>query len=580
MMKMLKALGNLYVAVALLAVLGLVLIVSTSVESAYGTPFAQRLFYQAGWFDVLLALFFVNILAATLTRWPFKKHHTGFVVTHIGILMVLVGSLLTRLFAVDGQLALAEKEAGDSLVLGQHQIVLHRHDSGSGWTRALAPNSIEARRGVPLPDPGLTFHVEEIIEDAIETTVIKEGSPDVQPNRAVKLKLSSARAGLEETVILSQTHPFEMDPSRASLGPATIELKEKKDIELPAVKSPSVHIHRAAGGHMTLDLGRLPKTPIALEGSDLTVRRIEYFPDARVENNKLISLSDAPHNPAVELEIADASGRVEKHTRFALFPDFESMHGRERKDSFGITVELLLPEHAHPRSPRGASMTLYAGKEDLSFESANMAGKKTEGVIEVGKVYEAGWMDFKFSVAERFERAVFEPRVHRAEGGERGELAVKVSVRKGREIVASDWLTARRPFAYGDVQAPVVALLEAKKKKLPFRVTLEDFRKVDYPGTSNAASYESDVTLEDPAEGLTIKKTISMNKPLDHKGYRIFQSSYSQDPSGGEFSIFTVAKNPGISLIYSGSVILFAGVIIIFYVSPLSSFSQLKGKRK
>ena len=76
--------------------------------------------------------------------------------------------------------------------------------------------------------------------------------------------------------------------------------------------------------------------------------------------------------------------------------------------------------------------------------------------------------------------------------------------------------------------------------------------------------------LNDPLNGTTIERTIKMNQPLDYGGFRIFQSSYIQDPSLGEASVFTVAKNPGITLIYMGSVILFIGVALLFYIKPFS----------
>ena len=117
-------------------------------------------------------------------------------------------------------------------------------------------------------------------------------------------------------------------------------------------------------------------------------------------------------------------------------------------------------------------------------------------------------------------------------------------------------------------------VLQVKSLPLPFKLSLREFRKVDYPGTTNASSYESDVTLEDPKEGLSIKRTISMNHPLDYKGYRIFQSSFNQDPILGNTSIFTVAKNPGIQLIYSGAIVMFLGIFLIFYVQPLSSLNN------
>jgi cytochrome c biogenesis protein ResB len=125
----------------------------------------------------------------------------------------------------------------------------------------------------------------------------------------------------------------------------------------------------------------------------------------------------------------------------------------------------------------------------------------------------------------------------------------------------------------GDIRLALVQ----RHQSLPFSLVLKDFRKIDYPGTSNPASYESDVLLEDQKDKIKIEKTISMNKPLDYKGYRIFQSSYIQDPNYGEASIFTVAKNPGIPFIYWSSCIIFFGAFFQFFLKPNTN-GKKKGK--
>ncbi len=244
-------------------------------------------------------------------------------------------------------------------------------------------------------------------------------------------------------------------------------------------------------------------------------------------------------------------------------------------------MEILIPEETPAPGMNMASMTIYGEDGRWSFESKNRSGAVTTSALEPGKTYGAGWMDFKIKPLGFYERARFERRVKPAGGAQKGDLAVKVSVRENGNVVASDWLTSDRPFQWDGGGSPITAVLQQKHSTLPFKLTLNDFRKVDYPGTNSAASYESDVTLVDDKDGISMKKTISMNKPLDYKGFRIFQSSFAQDPSGAETSIFTVAKSPGVFLIYSGSIILFAGVIIIFYITPLSSFSPArKGARK
>jgi cytochrome c biogenesis protein ResB len=82
--------------------------VATFYESSTSTEAAQRLIYKSAWFDFLIFFLGVNVLCAALSRLPWKKRQFGFVITHLGIIIILVGSLITRKFGVEGQLALLE----------------------------------------------------------------------------------------------------------------------------------------------------------------------------------------------------------------------------------------------------------------------------------------------------------------------------------------------------------------------------------------------------------------------------------------------------------------------------------------
>ncbi|HLE84111.1 MAG TPA: cytochrome C assembly protein, partial [Thermoanaerobaculia bacterium] len=105
-----KLLASLKVTVGLLVFLLFALAAGTVVESARGAEAAGRLVYYAAWFRVLLVLFGVNTLCAILLRWPPTRHRIGFLVTHAGMLVILVGALVTDRFKVEGSLALWEGE--------------------------------------------------------------------------------------------------------------------------------------------------------------------------------------------------------------------------------------------------------------------------------------------------------------------------------------------------------------------------------------------------------------------------------------------------------------------------------------
>ncbi len=96
----------------LLFLLAVLLAAGTIVESRYSTWAAKHFVYSTWWFAAFLLLLGVNVLCSALSRYPWKKHQTGFVITHSGILLILLGSLVTQLMGTDGQIALSEGEAG------------------------------------------------------------------------------------------------------------------------------------------------------------------------------------------------------------------------------------------------------------------------------------------------------------------------------------------------------------------------------------------------------------------------------------------------------------------------------------
>lgn len=104
----LKFFASLKLAVTLMALLILALITATTLESVYSTETAKALVYNSPWFTLLLLLLAANVLASALIRYPWKRHQTGFVLAHLGILAILAGSWATRAFGVDARISLAE----------------------------------------------------------------------------------------------------------------------------------------------------------------------------------------------------------------------------------------------------------------------------------------------------------------------------------------------------------------------------------------------------------------------------------------------------------------------------------------
>lgn len=121
--------------------------------------------------------------------------------------------------------------------------------------------------------------------------------------------------------------------------------------------------------------------------------------------------------------------------------------------------------------------------------------------------------------------------------------------------------------------------LSRRRWKVPFSIVLDDFRKVDHPGTMMPASFESDVTKIEG--GATERINISMNRPLRHAGYTLFQSGWGPQnaaPGTPLFSTFSVVRNPADSVPLWSCYVIAAGLLIHF-VQKLVRHIQAENRR-
>lgn len=101
----------------------------------------------------------------------------------------------------------------------------------------------------------------------------------------------------------------------------------------------------------------------------------------------------------------------------------------------------------------------------------------------------------------------------------------------------------------------------SKLIKTPFSLRCNDFTLDRYPGSNNASSYESRVTVID--NGKETPHHIYMNNVMDYSGYRFFQASYFPDESG---TILSVNKDWwGTKITYVGYFFLFLGMFLTLF---------------
>ncbi len=238
-------------------------IIGTIEESKFDARVAQHKIFDAPWFTFWLVVLCVNLAAATVTRWPWKKRHTGFVITHAGIIILLIGAIIGKHWGIEGSMTLnVGGESKNQLFIAD--MALHFWDRETGqvfrtpFPIDLNPPTEDSPRYLPLPgyqssslaapfsrlgtrffgmspsEP--TFAVDRFSENLVEETrlVAAPGSG----NPGVRLRLTSAMIGGEPLEAMLVAEPA--DKSFYSLGElAQISLGETIVRAFAEMESPS-----------------------------------------------------------------------------------------------------------------------------------------------------------------------------------------------------------------------------------------------------------------------------------------------------------------------------------------------------
>jgi hypothetical protein len=197
---------------------------------------------------------------------------------------------------------------------------------------------------------------------------------------------------------------------------------------------------------------------------------------------------------------------------------------------------------------------------DLHYALSTRKGKQSSGRVAEGGAIETPWMGLRVKVGRVLRHAVRERVVARLPLPRREEdrsPAVRVRL-QGTSPSDGVWLGWSESGAVAWEGGTAQVAYGATSARLPFRVTLLDFRSDTYPGSAMAATYESRVRVDDPEAGSS-EHLISMNRPLHLRGYTFFQSSFLE----GEpmTSILSVSRSPGLPLVYLGTALVSLGAL-------------------
>ncbi len=151
------------------------------------------------------------------------------------------------------------------------------------------------------------------------------------------------------------------------------------------------------------------------------------------------------------------------------------------------------------------------------------------------------------SVEEKIKIPYFEIEVERPKNS-------KVSVQVDKN-------SPHHGMTMGNFSGPVQLVL-APGNPLPFD---NNRYIVAYENKKEPKLFQSVLSIYENNEK-KITAPIVVNSPLTYKSYKFYQSNYN--PENPDYSGILVVKDPGLTLVYLGFIMICAGIIYIFYIKP------------
>ena len=616
--------ASLKLAVVLLAVLIVAAIAGTIYESSFDAKVARAYVYGAPWFNVWLILLGANLAVSAFSRWPWRKHHVAFLITHLGIITLLTGSLIGRIWGVEGTITLFKGEPPTNrLLIDQHQLRVHdvdgivkgfnseflHHPPDANHPRALGVLASGARLSIvdyapaldeklnpkPLAQggaPALHFTISTaMMNQHLESWLLADdpqhgnfgmGLANIElkrgvaptgrgdsPNRPPSAMTSTNRNTTQEEVDLEESiFAFSKAPDeqigRVAKGGSTgakVQLMQPQDGGKGSV------VVNVGDRRSIIDVAENLGKETGIDGTPFALKIDKYWPDFRIENGQPSSLSDQPNNPAVLVTIRGKGIPA---------PDQPNPHGGGGElTTNGGPPTMPLAGEAAPNH-----LTLFIADDGrISYQLVSRKAGNSTGQIEINKPLTTGWADWQLNIdkvmphAEQwmdFAPAKSEKTPAVADLPDGVRIRIEQNGERFEQWVPAGWQITvptspnETQIAYGWKTIP-----------LPIGLELLDFEVKRNEGSDSPAGFKSTVRVS-TAEGDTATGSCWMNNPFSFPGawwrtwtgltYKMSQASWNPDNLGQ--STVQILRDPGWLLKWIGSLLIVAGVFMMFYLQP------------
>jgi hypothetical protein len=625
-----KFFASVKLAVVLLAVLTIGAIFGTIYESSFDAKVARAYVYGAPWFNIWLILLGTNLAVSAFSRWPWKKHHVAFLVTHLGIITLLTGSLIGRMWGTEGTITLFKGEPpANRLLVDQHQLRVHDVDgivkgypaeflnhpptpdrpkklgvlaSGARLSIIDYASALEGKLN-PKPlnangPPALHFTIKTammgqnleswlLADDpqhgnfgmGLAKIELKRGAAAAgrgdSPNRPVadesKSKTTNKNKTDEEVELEESIFAFSKAPEeqigRVGKGGST---GAKVRLEQPQAGSKGRVIVAIAGKESSFDVAENLGREVNFD--KFSIKIDNYWADFRIQDGKPGSLSDQPNNPAVLVTIRGKGVPVAAPAT---------------KDPHAGTGAEMPTTGGPPTMPAAGSeapnhLTLFVTDDGaITYELVSRKTGSTTGKIAMNQPLTTGWADWQLIIDKTMPHAEQWMDFVPAKAGSGAAMAsnelpdgVRVRLEQAGETL-EQWVPAGWQISVPTSPNPTMIAYGWKIIPLPVALELLEFEVQRNEGNDSPAGFKSTVRVS-TAEGDSATGQCWMNNPFSFPGtwwrpwtgltYKMSQASWN--PENLNQSTIQILRDPGWLLKWIGSLLVVSGVFMMFYLRP------------
>ncbi len=449
--------ASLKLAVVLLAVLIIAAIAGTIYESSFDAKVARAYIYGAPWFNLWLVLLGANLAASALSRWPWRKHHLAFLITHLGIITLLVGSLIGRIWGVEGTITLFKGDPPTNrLLVDQRQLRVHDVDGivkGYPVEFLSHPPSPQRPRNLGLLASGARLQIVDYapaVEGKLNPKPLSDGgapalhftmatammnqrleswllADDLQHGNFsmglanIELKRGTAAQSHPERSVAKSREPDEVASevpqrdSSTSLGMTDLEesifaFSKAPDEQIGRVRKggstgAKVRLEQPQGGNKgrvlillgeketSFDVAENLGRDMAVGGTPFTLKVNEYWPDFRIRDGKPSSLSDQPNNPAVLVTIRGKGIPAAETT--------PNPHSDTEMPATGGPPTMPAPGSEAPNH-----LTLFIADDGaITYELVSRKAGNSSGKIDINNPLATGWADWQLNIDKMMPHA-------------------------------------------------------------------------------------------------------------------------------------------------------------------------------